>query len=85
MELRGITTCVGYSDILKITLVRNMRHMSECCVVTSPEDHATQEVARSVPGVILSITNAFTRIPPSRFNKGLALEEAASTCPIGTW
>lgn len=73
--IRGVTASVGYGDVLAITLVRNMRHMTECVVITSPEDERTQEVARSVPGVRLSITDAFTR-HGARFNKGLAFEEA---------
>lgn len=73
--IRGVTVSVGYGDILAITLPRNMRHFAECVVVTSAEDARTQEVARSVPGVRLSVTDAFTR-HGARFNKGLALEEA---------
>lgn len=77
--VRGLTISVGYCDILAITLPRNLRHFTECVVVTSPDDARTQEVARSVPGVRLSITDAFTR-PGSngvvpRFNKGLGMEE----------
>lgn len=72
--LRGLTASVGYGDLLAITLPMNMRHFSECIVVTSPEDEQTQEVARSIPGVRLSITDAATRHGAS-FNKGLLLEE----------
>lgn len=51
-----------------------MRHMTECLVVTSPDDHETQDVACSVPGVSVFETDAFTR-HGARFNKGLAFEE----------
>lgn len=51
-----------------------MRHMSECWVVTSPEDEKTQAVACGVAGVRLHVTDAFTR-HGARFNKGLAFEE----------
>lgn len=51
-----------------------MRHLTECVIVTSPEDNATKEVVRSVPGARLIETDAFTRHGAS-FNKGLALEE----------
>lgn len=71
--IRGITISIGYSELLRITLVRNMRHMSECLVITSPEDADTQEVARSVPGVQLHVTTAH-REHQARFNKGLAYE-----------
>ncbi len=73
--IRGLTVSVGYGSLLAITLIRNMRHLTSCLVITSPEDEHTQEVARSVPGVTLSITNAFTR-HGAFFNKGLSIEEA---------
>lgn len=71
--LRGITTSVGYGPILQITLIRNMRHLAECVVVTSPDDRETQEVARAVPGVRVLETTAFTD-HGARFNKGLGVE-----------
>ena len=73
LEIRGLTVSVNYADKLAITLHRNMRHMVSCLVVTSHDDHATQAVARSVPGVHLSITDAFTR-HGAAFNKGYAIE-----------
>jgi hypothetical protein len=72
--IRGITVSVGYADALAITLVRNMRHLTECLVITSPDDTATAAVVRSVPGARLLVTDAFTR-HGARFNKGLAMEE----------
>lgn len=73
--IRGITVSVGYGPLLRITLPRNMRHLTECLVVTSPDDRETQEVASSVPGVRLHVTDAATR-HQARFNKGLCFEEA---------
>lgn len=75
LAIRGITVCVGkwYSDLLGALLPLNMRHLSECWVVTSPDDERTQGLAASIPGVRLHITDAFTR-HGARFNKGLALE-----------
>lgn len=74
--LRGFTISVGYASTLAICLVRNMRHLTECLVVSSPEDEATAEVVRAVPGASLFTTDAFTR-HGARFNKGLAVQEAA--------
>ena len=74
IPLRGITTCVGYSDLLRITLPLNLRHFTECVVVTSPDDAATIELCRSFPSVNVHITDAFTR-HGARFNKGLGMEE----------
>jgi hypothetical protein len=72
--LRGLTVSVGYADLLAITLIRNMRHLSECWVITSPDDEATQAVAKSVPDVHLHITDSFTKYG-AKFNKGLCIEE----------
>jgi hypothetical protein len=73
--IRGLTVSVGYADMLRITLPRNMRHQVECVVISSPEDEETRAVVDSVPGARLSVTDAFTRYG-ARFNKGLAIEEA---------
>lgn len=75
IELRGFTVSIGYAEFLKITLPANILHFKECLVITSPDDHATQEVARSVPGVELFVTDAATR-HGAMFNKGLCFEEA---------
>src|SRR4051812_12870487 len=72
-EIRGITACVNYSELLAVTLPINMRHMTECLVVTSPGDHATQDIACSIPNVKVFETMAFFE-GGSRFNKGYALE-----------
>jgi hypothetical protein len=80
--IRGVTVCVGpwYAALLRITLVRNLRHLVETVVITTPEDEETQEIVKSVPGAILSVTDAFTRPDANgvrpRFNKSLAIEES---------
>lgn len=84
LSIRGITVSVGYGPLLAITLPRNMRHFTECVVVTSPDDRETQAVARAVPGVRLLITDAFRR-HGARFNKGLALEEGFDTLGRDGW
>jgi len=73
--IRGIVVCVGYDDLLSITLVRNMRHLSECYVITSHDDERTQALCCSVPDVHVIKTDAFTR-HGALFNKGLAIEES---------
>ena len=74
MNIRGIVVCVNYDDLLKITLIRNMRFMSECLVITSPTDIKTKELASTIPGVRVYETDAFYRYG-AKFNKGLAMEE----------
>lgn len=84
----GITICVEYDDLLSITLPRNVRHLTECLVVTSPDDVRTQKLASDIPDVRLLVTDAFTR-HGSEFNKGLAMEEGLQTLrddsPIIIW
>lgn len=74
-EVRGITVAVGewYAKTLSICLHQNMRHFSECLVVTTPQDEAVKAVASKVPGVRVFETNAFYE-HGARFNKGYALE-----------
>jgi hypothetical protein len=73
--MRGITVCVGYDDLLSITLASNMRHLTECVVVTHQDDERTKAVATSVPGVRVFETALFYA-DGARFNKGRALESA---------
>lgn len=61
-----------------------MRHAVEWVVVTSPDDAATQEVARAIPGVRLHVTDAPTRYG-ARFNKGLCLEEGFDLLDRDGW
>jgi hypothetical protein len=84
--LRGVTVCVGpqYASILEITLARNLRHLVECVVVTSPEDEATKAVARSVPDVRVLETDAFTR-HGAIFNKWLSSEEGLDLLGRDGW
>lgn len=72
-DIRGIVVCVGYDDILSITLRKNMRHLSECLVVTHSDDHKTKSLAASVPGARTFETNSFYEYG-AKFNKGLAIE-----------
>lgn len=72
---RGIVVCVGFDDLLAITLPRNIKFMASCLVVTSPDDERTKKLCRSIPNVSIFETDAFTR-HGARFNKGLAMEEA---------
>lgn len=74
IPIRGIVICVNYDDLLRITLVRNMRHLTECLVITSPTDTATKELCAGIPNVRVYETDAFYRYG-AKFNKGLAMEE----------
>jgi hypothetical protein len=77
-----LTTCVGYDDILALTLPRNLHHFNDYLVVTSLDDERTAQLVSTMPGVRLFRTDAFTR-GGDRFNKGRAIEEAFDI--LGRW
>jgi hypothetical protein len=72
--VRSIMVCVGYDDLLSVTLPRNRKHFREVMVVTTPADEATQEVCRRHDAIAF-LTDAFTA-GGAQFNKWLALEQA---------
>lgn len=84
--IRGITIAVGswYAKTLAICLPRNMRHLTECLVVTTSEDEEVKAVVASVPGARVFETDAFHR-HQARFNKGLAMEEGFSSMGRHGW
>lgn len=71
--VRAITVCVDYSDVLSILLPNNLRHFDDYCVVTSPDDKQTQELAES-HNIVCHVTDAFYQ-NGATFNKWKALEE----------
>jgi hypothetical protein len=73
MKLRGLTVCVEYDDLLKITLPQNLQHFDECLVITSSADTRTQELVKKHPKAKLFVTDSFYEYGAS-FNKGLAIE-----------
>lgn len=87
-DIKGIVVCIDYSDLLSITLPRNISHLSECLVITSPDDHDTQQLVKSMSesmaNVDCLITNAFYRYG-AHFNKGLALEEGFNLLRRDGW
>lgn len=70
---RAIMTCVGYDDILGLTLPHTLAHFPETMVVTSKADKATQRLASRL-GAIVHVTDSFYT-GGSEFAKGVALEE----------
>ncbi len=71
--MNAITTCVGYDDLLAITLAKNARHFDLVLVVTTPEDTDTQLVVQQVPNAQSFPTRTFYT-DGAKFNKGMALE-----------
>ena len=46
LRLEAVTTCVGFDDILDVTLEQNHAHFDSFIVVTSHDDYKTQQVAQ---------------------------------------
>lgn len=88
--MNSLTVCVGYSDLLAITLPRNARHFHCTLVVTSPGDSRTIELVESLQRTMSPQhvqyfkTDAFTR-HGATFNKGLAIEEAFDVLGRSGW
>lgn len=86
---KGLVVCVDYADLLAITLRSNIQHLSECLIVTTPQDTQTRELCKSIPRVHTYVTDAFYRDNPVPgrpiFNKGRAVEEAFDVLGRDGW
>lgn len=70
-RLEYVTTCVGFDDLLEVTLSANMPHVDSAIVVTSHADAKTKAVAKKF-GALTVETDLF-RKNDRRFNKGAAI------------
>jgi hypothetical protein len=87
--MKALTVCVGYDDLLEITLLRNLRHFSRFLVVTSPTDEATKGLVRDLQqtgrdNLDILETDAFWRDGAS-FRKWLAVEEGFDALGRDGW
>lgn len=82
--MKGIVVCVNYDDLLRITLPLNMRHLTECLVVSAPGDKRTASIVAATPSANLYVTDAFYR-KGAKFNKGAALEEGFDALGRDGW
>ena len=69
--LEVVTTCVGFDDILDVTLEKNHPHVDQYIVVTSHSDKKTQMVAKK-HGATCVPTDLFHK-HGRKFNKGAAI------------
>lgn len=89
--IEAITSCVGYSRLLNITLPNNLNYIDKVVVVTSPDDHATIEVCNKYERVICVITDSFFRDqngainPRFKFNKGAGLNQGIHKLEYNDW
>lgn len=76
---KGVVVCVGYDDLLAVTLPTILPHVESLTVVTDFDDRRTaalvKQAQRCGGTVELLCTDAFYR-HGAVFNKGLAIEEA---------
>lgn len=71
LRLEIVTTCVGFDDILDVTLTKNHAHADNYIIVTSHEDTKTQKLARK-HGAMCVQTDLFKK-NGRKFNKGAAI------------
>jgi hypothetical protein len=73
VPIKGICVSVQFGDLLSLTLHKNARHLTDCLVVTHPDDKETQAVVSRVPSARCFCTDVFYR-GGARFNKGWGME-----------
>jgi hypothetical protein len=83
LRLEGVTACVGFDDLLDVTLAANHPHFDSMIVVTSHDDTKTQAVARK-HGAILAVTDLFKKNGRT-FNKGAGLNAGLSRFQYHCW
>ena len=84
IPIRGLVVSVNYGDLLRLTLIRNMRHLVECVVVSSPADRETAQVVADVPGARLYLSDVYQRYG-AKFNKGALIEEGMTALGREGW
>ncbi|HEV7405164.1 MAG TPA: hypothetical protein VGO11_19630 [Chthoniobacteraceae bacterium] len=83
LRLEGVTCCVGFDDILDVTLSLNHAHFDSFIVVTSHEDKATQKCAQK-HGAHCVQTDLFKK-NGRKFNKGAAINAGFDRFQFHGW
>ena len=83
LRLELVTTCVGFDDILDITLAANHAHADNYIVVTTHADTKTQAVARKHSATCV-LTDLFFK-NGRKFNKGAAINDGFSYFQYNGW
>ena len=84
LPVKAVVVCVGYDDILKITMPTVLPHVEKMVVVTSPDDKRTQEYVAGFANVKTHVTDVFTR-NGAKFNKGAGMEEGFDALGRDGW
>jgi hypothetical protein len=83
LRLEAVTTCVGFDDVLDVTLGLNHPHLDTMIVVTSHDDRRTQLVAQK-HGAICVQTDLFKK-NGRNFNQGAAINAGLGRCQYHGW
>ena len=83
LRLEAVTACVGFADLLDVTLGVNHPHLDTMIVVTSHDDTATHRVAAK-HGAICVQTDLFKK-NGRNFNKGAALNAGMARFQYHGW
>jgi len=83
LRLEAVTVCVGFDDLLDLTLPLNHPHLDTMIVVTSHADRATQQVAKK-HGAICVQTDLFSK-NGRQFNKGAAINAGMGRFQYHGW
>jgi hypothetical protein len=83
LRLEAVTVCVGFDDLLDVTLALNHPHLDTMIVVTSHDDRRTQGVAQK-HGAICVQTDLFKKNGRA-FNKGAAINAGLSRFQYHGW
>ena len=71
LRLEAFTVCMGFDDILDVTLAQNHPHLDTLIVITSHEDRLTQKVAQKHS--VECVRTDLHRKNGRNFNKGAAI------------
>lgn len=83
LRLEYVTVCVGFDDLLDVTLGKNIPHFDNAIVVTSHADKRTQKVARKW-GAQCVQTDLFNK-NGRNFNKGAAINAGLDYFQFNGW
>ncbi len=83
IRIEVVIVCVGFEELLDITLTYNHGHFDTVIVVTTIEDKATQKVANKRGAVIVQ-TDLFKK-NGRNFNKGAAINAGFSRFQYNGW
>jgi hypothetical protein len=83
LRLEAVTTCVGFADMLDVTLKQNHPQLDTMIVVTSHDDRQTQAVAQK-HGAICVQTDLFKK-NGRNFNKGAAINAGMARWQYYGW